>query len=86
MTRGRTESFWCPRCKRAFPSDVPDDYVAGQVIEEVGELCLDEDGNEWWRCPYPDCGAHTVHCVHWPAFRQGRPDYPVFPAEGVRYP
>lgn len=33
----RREWFYCPACRRAFPSEVPDDCVAGQVIEEIGE-------------------------------------------------
>lgn len=82
----RTEWFFCPTCRRGFESNVPDDSRPGQVIEEIGQLCLDESGDEYWRCPLDGCGGATVNCIHWSVFRRAYPELPEVPYEGVRYP
>lgn len=82
----KTEWFFCPACRRAFQSGVPDDYRPGHVIEEIGQLCLDEDGGEWWRCPLDACDGATVNCIHWSAFRKAHPEVPEVPYQGMRYP
>ncbi|MHC4252668.1 MAG: hypothetical protein ACYS9X_26420 [Planctomycetota bacterium] len=82
----KREWSFCPACRRAFQSDVPDDYRPGQVIEEVGQLCLDEDGDEWWKCPLKGCDGATVHCIHWSVFKKAHPELPEVPYQGARYP
>ena len=81
----KTEWFYCPRCQRAFPSDVPDDYRPGQIIIEIGQGCLDEDGEDWWYCPYEDCNASTIESLHWSKIRLDHPDLPEIPEQGRVY-
>lgn len=38
-------------------------------------------------CPYPDCDGDTVFdAVPWGNIRGSRPEYPVIPIPGTRYP
>jgi hypothetical protein len=85
MAEMKTEWFWCPRCKRAFHSEVPDDYRPGVVIEEIGQLSVEENGGEWWSCPSEGCGGATVKCMHWSKLRENHPELPEVPESGELY-
>lgn len=82
----KTEWFWCLHCERAFESKVPDDYTPEKPIEEIGQMCLNEDGDEWWRCPYRGCDGTTLDLWHWAEVREHHPDYPEKPQLGKVYP
>lgn len=86
MAEMKTAWFWCPRCKRAFHGEVPDDYRPGMMIEEIAQLSLEENSGEWWSCPNEGCGGATVNCLHWSKLRENHPELPEVPESGKLYP
>ena len=83
----KTTWFWCLRCNRAFDGLVPDDYEAGHGLPDgVGQMCLDEDGNVGWRCPYESCGVEIErNVIDWLLVQENHPKYPDVPEKGKVY-
>jgi hypothetical protein len=71
------EYLWCIHCERTYPcgkyrevADDPADF--GAVLQ---------------MCPYSDCNGDAVFdAKDWDFGRQGHPEYPDVPVEGVVYP